>query len=389
MPDKERIAGRAPQRVVLAAHVFADGAYQACRRYLARRGMPVLVCVTHPLFPGKGGSSAWECLEQGDETARGGTRLTLPGPLRYLWHTLLTVFWVLRQGRRFDLYVGFNNLNAMAGLVLRRLGVVRRCVYHVTDFVPRRFESGLMNRIYHAIESHCARHCDETWNLSLRMVDARLRFKGLKEEDCGPQRETPMGVWLDEQPHVPWEQVDRTQLVFMGHLLEKQGLQHVIRALPAIAEAVPEVSLLVIGKGEYRPRLEEMAQELGVAQRIRFQGFVESHEELERMVAGSALAVALYERGDLERNWTYYTDAGKIKVYLGAGVPVLTTDVPTNARAIEAARCALVIRPEPEDIARAVTGLLADEQRLRSYRENARRYIKDFDWPNIFGPLFG
>jgi len=49
------------------------------------------------------------------------------------------------------------------------------------------------------------------------------------------------------------------RLVFLGHLLEKQGLQHVIAALPLIAESFSDVDLVVIGSGPYQAALAEMA----------------------------------------------------------------------------------------------------------------------------------
>jgi len=43
------------------------------------------------------------------------------------------------------------------------------------------------------------------------------------------------------------------------------------------------------------------------------------------------LGVALYDKYDEFGNlsYTYFADPMKIKVYLAAGVPVMTTDVPT------------------------------------------------------------
>lgn len=376
--------------IVLATHVFADGASQACHRYLLKRGVRELLWITHPLFPRdnpKG--SGWTLHRAGREVdSLFFPRIRMPEPALYALSLFLSVAFVLLRQRRYDLFVGFNNLNALAGLILRRLGVVRRCVYHVTDFVPRRFENTLLNTLYHRIESYCACHCDETWNLSRRMVAARERYKGLKESDCGPQREVPIGVWTEEQVIVPWEAVRKRQLVFMGHLLEKQGVQHVLRAMPLILAELPDVNLLILGKGEYAPALQALATELGIGGQVEFRGFVPDHRDLERMIAESALAVALYEPGDLERNWTYYTDAGKIKAYLGAGVPVLTTSVPTNAGDIAFHECGLLVDPQPAYIGRAVVGLLGDPERLQRYRHNALDYARRFDWNAIFDPLF-
>ena len=53
-----------------------------------------------------------------------------------------------------------------------------------------------------------------------------------------------------------------------------KGVDVTIRALPKILEAFPDVKYLVIGRGDDRPRLEALAEELGVSDRLIFAGFV-------------------------------------------------------------------------------------------------------------------
>jgi phosphatidyl-myo-inositol dimannoside synthase len=53
-----------------------------------------------------------------------------------------------------------------------------------------------------------------------------------------------------------------------------KGVDVTIRALPAIAQVFPDVKYLVIGRGDDQPRLARLAQELDVADRVVFAGFV-------------------------------------------------------------------------------------------------------------------
>jgi len=52
----------------------------------------------------------------------------------------------------------------------------------------------------------------------------------------------------------------------------------VIAALPKILERIPDVSYLVVGDGDDRQRLEELAQAIGVGHSIKFAGQVSHHE---------------------------------------------------------------------------------------------------------------
>lgn len=60
-----------------------------------------------------------------------------------------------------------------------------------------------------------------------------------------------------------------------------KGVDVTIRALPKILETYPDVKYLVIGRGDDRPRLEALAREMGVSDRVIFAGFVPTEELVE------------------------------------------------------------------------------------------------------------
>ena len=60
-----------------------------------------------------------------------------------------------------------------------------------------------------------------------------------------------------------------------------------VRAVAILHEKHPTVRLLVIGQGPERQRLERLAKELGVADRVDFRGFVDRHVDVLSIVAGA------------------------------------------------------------------------------------------------------
>lgn len=60
-----------------------------------------------------------------------------------------------------------------------------------------------------------------------------------------------------------------------------KGVDVTIRALPQIIQAFPDVKYLVIGRGDDQPRLQQLAQDLGVGDRVIFAGFVPTHNLVE------------------------------------------------------------------------------------------------------------
>lgn len=66
----------------------------------------------------------------------------------------------------------------------------------------------------------------------------------------------------------------RRLLLSVGRLVERKGIDNVIRALPEIARRVPEICYVVVGHGEDRPRLDRLVAETGTARYVHFAGRV-------------------------------------------------------------------------------------------------------------------
>jgi phosphatidylinositol alpha-1,6-mannosyltransferase len=66
---------------------------------------------------------------------------------------------------------------------------------------------------------------------------------------------------------------------------ERKGVDEVIRAIPPVRAAVPEVRYEIVGSGSDQPRLERLAQKTGVADHISFAGST-SEERLAKHYAG-------------------------------------------------------------------------------------------------------
>src|SRR5207253_8500200 len=63
-----------------------------------------------------------------------------------------------------------------------------------------------------------------------------------------------------------------------------KGVDHVIRALQVVRATVPEGHLLVVGDGTDRPRLEQLAHDLGLGEAVGFPGW-RSADELAELYA--------------------------------------------------------------------------------------------------------
>jgi glycosyltransferase involved in cell wall biosynthesis len=372
------------KKIIIATHELVYGAPQALREYLECKKAGQVIFIAHPLQD-DGGSSYIEVSKVGGSAMR-----IKSAPerhsfvLAYFIHVWRSFAWAWRYGGRADLFVGVDPLNALAGILLRAIGRARRVVYYTIDFTPNRFPSSLLNRIYHALDQWCVKHSDETWNVSPRIVEGREKVHGVSLKLRSRQYVVPIGVWYDRVSRLPYNQIKRHQLFFLGHLLEKQGVQLVLQALPKIVAEIPNFHFLIVGGGEYELTLRALVHELGIEKYVTFVGWIKSRAKLDQLMADSAMAIAMYDRASA--SFTTYADPTKLKDYLSAGLPIILTDVPYNARDLELAGCARVIDPTSEAIADAVIDLMRRDDQLYSMRERALQYIINFDWPQIFSP---
>lgn len=369
-------------RTVVVAHKYLPQPDDDLVAHLATRGHEVLH-VFHSFPDAADRCSYWRLYREGALAAEGRSRdwRAWPEAVVYLKELACTVSWVARNGK-WDRYIGMDGLCVAFGSLLRMLGRVRRTVFWCIDFVPdNRFASRLKNHIYARVNRHACVAADEVWDLGPRMAQARERYASIPPSAYRQHRIVPYGLWLERIRPVAYEECDRHTVVFMGHLLEKQGVQLVLRAMPQVLARVPQARLKVIGGGSHAQALQALALELGVSGHCDFLGKVPTLEEVEREVARSAVALAPYV-SELD-NWTRYADPGKVKTYLACGVPLLLTDVPWNAREIEQAGAGRIITEDPAEIASAIVAALEPDTNRRM-RAAAHGYARSFDWARIF-----
>jgi glycosyltransferase involved in cell wall biosynthesis len=377
------------QRFLVVAHKFHTTAEDELVAYLNLRGAEEVLNIRHAFSDAPDRRSAFRLYRRGRLVAEGATRdfRGWPEPLIYAKELWFTLSWTLRFGGHWDRYVAVDGLLALFGLLLRLLGRVGRVTFWSLDFVPSgRFVSRLRNAVYARVNRYAALRADEVWDHTPLMVEAKRAHLGLTPRDYRAHRVVPYGIWLERITARTFEACERNVLVFIGHLIEKQGVQRVIESIPTIVEAIPDFRFRVIGDGAYRSALEALAERIGVSAHVQFIGRIEDDGAVEELIAGSCVAIAPYLR-ELDTFTQFGADPGKVKNYLGCGVPVLVTDVPWIAREVAAHGAGEVIDDTTAAIAAAVVRWMRDAELNQRAREQAREFARSFDNATIFDAL--
>lgn len=368
--------------VAIVTHIFATGPALDLEEYLKYKTNN-LIFIGHPFSFSKTPNSFLRIYSR-YKLIRNSQSIYIKKPdiLLYLKDAFLTFWWVLTYQKKINLYIGSDGFVAFLGLLLKRLGKVDDVVLYTIDFMPKRFANPILNWAYHYFDEQCLRHCKVVWNLSDKMAEGREEYMGISREKFVPQLTVPLGIWDKRIEKLPFQKKERFQMVFMGHIIEKQGLDIVIEALPEIIKEISNVKLLIVGTGQYEDTIKRKIKRLNLSKHVLLTGYVERHEDVERMLSESMIAVATYKPDP--DSFTYFADPGKIKNYLSAGLPVILTDVPPIANEIETKKCAVIVEYSKEDFAKAAIRLLSSPSLLKQYSKNAINFAGKFDWEKVF-----
>ena len=303
---------------------------------------------------------------------------TGPEALFYLADFWISAYFLLKSHTSFTVCIALDCLNTITMIPFRLLGRIKKLIFYTIDYVPQRFSNRILNRLYHLADRIACRFADTIWVLSPKMPEFR-RANGVRY--MAPSVTLPMGANLERIRPLPISKIHRHQLVFAGILLEKQGLQLVMQALPEIIKNIKDVQLMVVGKGEYEQTLKNLAHDLHVEKYINFLGFVEKHSAVERLLCTSAIGLAPYK--PTPDSYTYFTDPGKPKLYLGCGLPVVITDVPAIAHVIQSHHAGMTVDYKVKSITKALLTLLTDESLYAKYRNNALELAKTYNTDSL------
>ena len=361
--------------VAIVSNGFADGPAQALRDYLVARGTSV-VTIFHPLTPEQGTHHRVATYADGEQVEERIVRLPLRPPTSFVLDPFVPLL-----PPKVDAWFGFNPLACARGLVARGSGRTARVMLWSVDFVPDRFGRGtLPTRIYDRIDRLCCRRADARIELSEAAREARNQRHDLLAE-AARAHVVPMGAWIDRVPAAPPDGFRGRRVVFLGHLVARQGVDALLEAVAARND----ISADIVGTGPLEAELRAHAQRLDLEGRVRFHGYVADHREVERLLSESAVAVAPYRQSD--ETFTRYADPGKLKAYLAAGLPIVLTDVPPNARALAAEAGAEVVADSAAAIADGISRALESPEQWRARRAAALSYARRFDWNVLLGDL--
>jgi teichuronic acid biosynthesis glycosyltransferase TuaC len=156
-------------------------------------------------------------------------------------------------------------------------------------------------------------------------------------------------------------------LLSVGYLIERKGHHLLVQAMPEILKQHPQARLVVVGDGDMRGALQQLACDLCVDHRVTFAGAI-AQTELKHWYSAADLFVLASSR----EGW-----ANVLLESMACGTPVLATAIWGTPEVVASPDAgALVPVRSAEALAHGALQLLQNLPK----REAVRAYAEGFDW---------
>jgi phosphatidylinositol alpha-mannosyltransferase len=194
----------------------------------------------------------------------------------------------------------------------------------------------------------------------------------------GPYRIIPNGIDLTffrpDAGRVPGTDDGRPRILFVGRFEPRKGLKHLLSAMPEIAEAVPNVELVVVGTGllgySYKSYLPPEVQ-----RHVRWAGLVKNEE---RPLYYASCDVYCSPATGQESFGIVLLEA------MASGKPVVASDIDGYRSVMTDGREGLMVPPaDPPALAKAIVKILLDREAARRFGANGLGRAREFSWPRL------
>jgi len=164
---------------------------------------------------------------------------------------------------------------------------------------------------------------------------------------------------------------DRFVLMTACVLLPWKHVDRAVRSLPLLRRELPQAQLIVLGDGEERARLEDLAHDLGITHAVRFEGAVPQADVIRYLQA----ADVFLSLNDLSNVGNPLLEA------MACGKPIVTIDNGATGDLIRDDETGVLLPSgEPQRVAGAVLRLARDRTLRRRIAQGARAHATANFW---------
>jgi glycosyltransferase involved in cell wall biosynthesis len=167
------------------------------------------------------------------------------------------------------------------------------------------------------------------------------------------------------------------KVIAVGRFERQKGFDYLLHATHILRERGIDIEVELIGDGKEADALKALANDLQLAGRVRFRGWLHSDEVRSAMRQATILVHPSSSLGDAVPT--------VIKESMAIGTPVIASDVAGISELLDNGRCGVLVPPkDARALAREIETLVAHDTLRSTYAHAARKYAeRKFDlWRN-------
>lgn len=184
------------------------------------------------------------------------------------------------------------------------------------------------------------------------------------------------GLDFGEYTYEPENRASK-RVIAVGNLVKKKGFDFLLRAMHQLKCSGMDFELELVGTGPQEKSLKELANELGIGEKVIFRGLLTSEEAKSAIRNATMLVHPSPELGDGVPN--------VIKEAMALGTPVVGSTVAGIPELLGNGRHGILVPPkDTKALANAIEKLMKDEKLGYHYGKSARKFVESkFDlWKN-------
>ena len=150
----------------------------------------------------------------------------------------------------------------------------------------------------------------------------------------------------------------------VGRLTKQKGIDYLINAIPLVAKRYPDLKVLVVGSGEEKVGLKDLAHKLGVSDRIQFLGY-------QKNIADFISRMDIFILPSIWEGFPYVLlEAMLLKR------PIIATNIFGVSEIIENGKSGVLVKPrDSQDIANAIVDLVSNRAKALQIGDNAYKRV--------------
>ncbi len=167
------------------------------------------------------------------------------------------------------------------------------------------------------------------------------------------------------------QKADFPIISYFGRLKKYKSVDHLFKAFALVSKKFPDAKLHILGRGDFRPALEKLAQELNISEKVIFFGYV-SEEDKIKLLSESYCMV----NTSLKEGW------GITNIEANAcGTPVISSNVPGLRDSVSDGLSGLLYEyGNIEQLSERIIQVISDKQFREKLSFGAVEWANKFSW---------